>query len=49
VNNRDAFALKRAKQYNIDTRYINFKSFKNREDYDKEIIKNYWKRKRLTW
>ena len=38
-DNRDAFALKRAEQYNIDTRYINFKEFKNREDYDKEIIK----------
>jgi phosphoribosylglycinamide formyltransferase-1 len=35
----DAYALKRAKQYNIDTRYINFKEFKDREDYDKEIIK----------
>ena len=38
-DNSDAYALKRAKQYNIDTRYINFKSYKNREDYDKEIIK----------
>ena len=38
-DNRDAFALKRAEQYNIDTRYVNFKEFKNREDYDKEIIK----------
>jgi len=38
-DNPDAYALKRAKQYNIDTRYIDFKSFKNREDYDKEIIK----------
>jgi len=35
----DACALKRAQQYLIDTRYINFKEFKNREDYDKEIIK----------
>ncbi len=35
----DAFALKRAQQYLIDTRYIDFKEFKNREDYDKEIIK----------
>ncbi|MBE3037105.1 MAG: phosphoribosylglycinamide formyltransferase [Candidatus Atribacteria bacterium] len=35
----DAYALKRAQQYHIDTRYINFKGFKNREDYDKEIIK----------
>ena len=38
-DNPDAYALKRAEQYNIDTRYINFKEFKNREDYDKEIIK----------
>jgi phosphoribosylglycinamide formyltransferase-1 len=38
-DNRDAFALKRAKQNNIETEYINFKSFKNREDYDKKIIK----------
>jgi len=38
-DNPDAYALKRAQQYHIDTRYINFKEFKNREDYDKEIIK----------
>jgi len=38
-DNRDAFALKRAKQNNIETQYVDFKSFKNREDYDKEIIK----------
>lgn len=37
-DNRDAFALKRAKQNNIETKYINFKSFKNREDYDKKIM-----------
>ena len=35
-----ACALKRAQQYLIDTRYIDFKEFKNREDYDKEIIKS---------
>ena len=35
----DACALKRAQQYLIDTRYIDFKEFKNREEYDKEIIK----------
>ena len=34
-----ACALKRAQQYLIDTRCIDFKEFKNREDYDKEIIK----------
>jgi len=38
-DNPDAYALKRARQHNIETRYINFKEFKNREDYDKEIIK----------
>ena len=37
-DNRDAFALKRAEQNNIETRYIDFKSFKNREDYDKKIV-----------
>ena len=37
-DNRDAFAFKRAKQNNIETGYINFKSFKNREDYDKKIV-----------
>jgi len=38
-DNPDAYALKRARQYHIATRYIHFKEFKNREDYDKEIIK----------
>lgn len=38
-DNRDAFALKRAEWQNIETRYINFKEFKDREDYDREIIK----------
>jgi len=37
-DNRDAFALKRAKQNNIEIECINFKSFKNREDYDKKIV-----------
>jgi len=37
-DNPDAYALKRAKQNNIETEYINFKSFKNREDYDKKIM-----------
>jgi phosphoribosylglycinamide formyltransferase-1 len=35
----NACALKRAQQYLIDTRYIDFKEFKNREDFNKEIIK----------
>jgi len=38
-DNPDAYALKRAQQYHIDTRYIDFKKFKKRKDYDKEIIK----------
>ena len=38
-DNQDAFALKRAEQHNIETQYINFRKFKDREDYDKEIIK----------
>jgi len=38
-DNPNAHALKRAQQYLIDTRYIDFKEFKNREEYDKEIIK----------
>ena len=37
-DNPDAYALKRAKQNNIETKYVNFKSFKNREDYDKKIV-----------
>jgi phosphoribosylglycinamide formyltransferase-1 len=37
-DNPDAYALKRAKQHNIETQYIDFKSFKNREDYDKKIV-----------
>ena len=37
-DNRDAFALKRAKQNNIKIECINFKSFKNREAYDKKIV-----------
>jgi len=38
-DNSEAYALKRAQRYHIDTRYIHFKEFKNREDYEKEIIK----------
>ncbi|MBA7498939.1 Phosphoribosylglycinamide formyltransferase [subsurface metagenome] len=37
-DNLDAYALKRAKQHNIETQYVDFKSFKNREDYDKKIV-----------
>jgi phosphoribosylglycinamide formyltransferase-1 len=38
-DHQKACALKRAQQYLIDTHYIDFKEFKNREDFDKEIIK----------
>jgi len=38
-DNPDAYALKIAEQHNIETRYINFKKFKKREYYDKEIIR----------
>ena len=44
-DNWDALAIKRAEQNNIETRYINFKEFKDREDYDKEIIKTLKKKK----
>jgi len=39
-DNPKAYALERAKRYNIETQYINFKEFKTREDYDKKIIKS---------
>ena len=37
-DNPNAYALKRAKKYNIETRYINYKEFSNREEYDKKIV-----------
>jgi phosphoribosylglycinamide formyltransferase-1 len=37
-NPPDAYAIKRAKKYNIKTQYINYKEFNNREEYDKKII-----------
>jgi len=37
-DNPDAYAIKRAKKYNIKTQYINYKEFSNREEYDKKII-----------
>ena len=39
-DNPKAYALERAKQYNIETKYINYKEFKTREGYDKKIIKS---------
>lgn len=44
-DNQDAFALKRAERHNIETRYINFREFKDREEYDREIIKTLKERK----
>ena len=37
-DNPNAYAIKRAKKYNIKTQYINYKEFSNREEYDKKII-----------
>ena len=45
-DNPDAHALERAEQNNIETRYINFKEFKTREDYDKKIME-YLKEKKI--
>jgi len=45
-DNPDAYALKRAKQYNIETQYIDFNKFKNRENYDKKI-EEYLKKKKV--
>ncbi len=43
-DNKDAYALTRAKNANIETLVLNPKGFKKREDYDKEIIKELQKR-----
>ncbi|UCD55045.1 MAG: phosphoribosylglycinamide formyltransferase [Candidatus Omnitrophota bacterium] len=43
-DNKDAYALARAKKANIETFILSAKGFKNREDYDKEIIKELEKR-----
>ena len=37
-DNPDAYALKRANKHNIETQYINYKEFNNREEYDKIIV-----------
>jgi len=47
-DNPDAYALKRAKQYNIETQYIDFNKFKNRENYDKKI-EEYLKRQAVEY
>jgi len=43
-DNKDAFALKRAKDAGIETLVLNAKDFKTREAFDKEIVKNLKKR-----
>lgn len=43
-DNKDAYALTRAKDAGIETLVLNSKDFKTREDFDKEIIKNLKKR-----
>ena len=39
-DNRDAFALERAKKHKIEILVLNPKDFKTREAFDKEIVKN---------
>ena len=43
-DNTSAFALERAKKAGIETIVLNSKSYKTREDFDKEVIKNLKKR-----
>lgn len=43
-DNKDAYALTRAKSAGIETLVLNSKDFKTREEFDKEIIKNLKKR-----
>lgn len=43
-NKADAYALKRAKQYNIPTVYINNKSYSSREDFERAMIEEINKR-----
>jgi len=39
-DNKDAFALERARKAGIETLILDKKNFKTREDFDKEVIKN---------
>jgi phosphoribosylglycinamide formyltransferase-1 len=39
-DNKDAYALERARKAGIETLVLNKKDFKSREDFDKEIVKN---------
>ena len=43
-NNKDAYALTRARKAKIETFVLSHKDFNSREDYDKEIIKELKKR-----
>jgi len=44
-NNKDAYALTRAKNAGIETFILSHKGFSSREDYDKEVIKELKKKK----
>ena len=39
-DNKDAYALERAKKHGIETAVLNSKDYKTREDFDKEVVKN---------
>ena len=43
-DNKNAFALERAKKCGIETLVLNSKDYKTREEFDKEVIKNLKKR-----
>src|SRR3989338_1539659 len=43
-DNKDAFALERAKKAGIETLVLNKKDYKTREDFDKQVVKNLKKR-----
>jgi phosphoribosylglycinamide formyltransferase-1 len=44
-DNKEAYALERAKKAGIETLFLDPRAFKSKEDFDKEIIKNLEKRK----
>lgn len=39
-NNKDAYALTRAREHGIEALYVDPKDFKTREDYEREIVKH---------
>ena len=39
-DNKDAYALERAKKCGIETAVLNSKDYKTREDFDKEVVKS---------